>query len=138
MEIKIVKLYEGARIPERAHPTDAAYDLYAAKNEVVKPYCQAKVPTGIAMQIPQGWYGDIRPRSSMFSKGYDVSGVIDSGYRGEIMVILQNNSEKPCYIAKGERIAQMILLQHGSVDFIEVDALDGSDRGTGGFGSTGK
>lgn len=136
MEIKI-KLTDGAIVPSKAHFTDAAYDIYASENCIVPSKDVCKVHTGISMEIPLGWYGDMRPRSSMFSRNISVGGTIDSGYRGEIMVMIQNHSDDDYIIHRGDRIAQMVIAPCPAADFIEVKELSHSSRGTGGFGSSG-
>lgn len=132
-----VKLEAGAQMPKKAHRTDAAFDLYAYEDSVIFPYHRGTLRTGVRMEIPRGFYGDIRPRSSAFLKGFNVSGVIDSGYRGEVMVMVQNNSGLYYRIKKGDRIAQMIIAPAYDMILEEVDELSESDRGEHGFGSSG-
>ena len=134
-----VKLGENGKMPLRAHASDAGCDIYAAEDCVIGVGELKRVKTDLFMEIPQGYYGDIRPRSSWFSDGCDVSGVIDSGYRGEVKVMIQNHNEF-CrkIINKGDRIAQLLILPCPEFHFTEVEELGDSDRGEGGFGSSGK
>lgn len=133
-----IKLEDGAMAPKKAHDTDAAYDIYAFEEAAVPPHETQLLKTGFALAIPTGWYADIRPRSSMFRKGINVSGIIDSGYRGEVMVMVNNNSNTYLHVHKGDRIAQMLFSRYPAFTFEVTDVLPDSDRGTGGFGSTGR
>lgn len=146
MEIE-VKLESGANLPFRAHSTDGGADLYAYKFEgfedresVILPgRSEIIVDTGVKMAIPNGCIGDIRPRSSMFFKyGIVCAGTIDSGYRGNIKVCLRNLTDTSVQIDKGDRIAQICIIPVAICDFKDVIDLPESDRGEGGFGSTGK
>ena len=146
MEIE-VKLESGAHLPFRAHPTDGGADLYAYKFEgltdkesvILSGRSEIIVDTGVKMAIPKGYIGDIRPRSSMFFKhGIICAGTIDAGYRGNIKVCLRNLTDIPVQIDKGDRIAQICIVPVASCDFKDVIDLPESDRGEGGFGSTGK
>lgn len=149
MNIKFKKLHPDAVIPTKAHPTDAGFDLTAVSKEYDK-HGALVFGTGIAMEIPVGYVGLVFPRSSIAE--YDVAqsdavGVIDSGYRGEIMVKFKpttyyaknRDSLSPSRSYKvGERIAQIIIMPIPEVEFVETDNLSKTDRGTGGHGSTGK
>ena len=146
MEIE-VKLESGARLPFRAHPTDGGADLYAYRFEgfedresaVIRGRGELIVDTGVSMAIPENYIGDIRPRSSMFFKhGIICAGTIDSGYRGNIKVCLRNLTDSPVQIDRGDRIAQICIIPVAICDFKDVVDLPESDRGEGGFGSTGK
>lgn len=136
--IKVV-LDEGAIMPHRAHEADAGYDLYAMEDGCIFPNARAKFDTGVHMAIPVGYEGHIRSRSSMMlNKGCLTDGTIDSGYTGSIGVILFNLSGKLVEIKKGEKIAQLVIEPIFTPDLEEVDELEATERGSGGFGSTGK
>jgi len=138
--IQIKKFSPQAIIPSRAHDTDAGYDLHSIGSHTLFPHERKLIKTGIGVAIPEGYYGRIAPRSGLaYKHGIDVlAGVIDSGYRNEIGVILINFGDKSVDIENGDRIAQLIIEQCFDAEFAEVeDFLDQSDRGTGGFGSTG-
>jgi dUTP pyrophosphatase len=141
MEIKIKKLNEKAVIPKYAAPGDAGMDLTATSMEVVdeSTYGYVEYGTGLAMEIPEGHYGAIVPRSSISKKGMilaNTPGTIDSGYRGEIKVRFKWIHGTAIYDV-GERMAQIIIMKYPEVTFVEGELSD-TDRGAGGFGSTGK
>lgn len=123
----------------KAHPTDAAYDLHnTGGTTAIPPHHTIKIPTGIHIAIPEGHVGIIKERSSIGAKGLAVrGGVIDPGYTGEIMVLLQNNSPCSHVIQPGDRIAQLLVMPTSPVTPIEVEALQDTERGDAGFGSTG-
>lgn len=140
LEVKFKKLVETAKYPIKAHPTDAGADLTAVSREWNKEYGCWIYGTGIATEIPEGYVGLIFPRSSI--RKYTLTqcnavGVIDSSYRGEIMVSykLTNNKEKIYEI--GDKIAQLIILPYPEVSYIEVENLSETDRGENGHGSSG-
>lgn len=143
VRIKVKKLDEKAIIPMSAHLGDAGVDLYSIEDKIVNPGDVELVHTGIALEIPFGYEGQVRPRSgNALTKHYTVlntPGTIDSGYRGEIGVIIYNaNPNKMVDIHKGDRIAQLAINEIPTpLIFEEVDELDNTDRGTGGFGSSG-
>lgn len=140
MEVRIKKLTENAKMPTKAHATDAGYDLYAASTSVDKNY-NVVYGTGIAVEIPAGYVGLVFPRSSIASKDIMLSnsvGVIDSGYRGEVMAKFKRVTGEFDSYQVGDRIAQLIIIPYPEVTFVEVDELSDSDRGVGGYGSTGK
>ena len=131
-------------LPETATPQSAGYDLRAAIGEtvVLAPGDYAKVPTGIALQIPAGWEGQVRPRSGL-AIGHGVTvlnapGTIDADYRGEIGVVLINHGREPFEIHRGDRIAQVIIASAAQATWQEADELNESSRGSGGFGSSGR
>ena len=131
-------LKPGAKLPERAHPTDAGADLFSYENLEIYPNEQKLVDTGIAIKIPQGFAGFVYNRSSQGKKGITIPhsvGVIDSGYRDTIKVLLKNIGDDPYKIATGDRIAQLVIQKVELVGF--KDIWNDSTRGTGGFGSTG-
>lgn len=145
MTVKIKKLKENAVLPKRATEFSAGTDLYACIEEpiVLKPSELAKIPTGIAIELPRGDLAAfLFARSGLGVKhGITLSngvGVVDSDYRGEICVGLCNVSDKPYTIQPNERIAQMVIMPVVLADFTEVNELGDTQRGTGGFGSSGK
>lgn len=138
MKVKIMKVRESALLPTKAHPTDAGYDLYA-DTYTIDEYGNAVYGTGVAMEIPQGYVGLIFPRSSIYKYDLMLSnavGVIDSGYRGEIMAKFRKPLIGERYRLR-DRIAQIIIMPYPEVTLEEVDALSESDRGVGGYGSSG-
>lgn len=145
MKIKLKKLRDDAIIPMRGSQYAAGLDLYACLNHrgacTIQPHQTMKVGTGIALEIPDGYFGAIFARSGMAaSKGLRPSncvGVVDSDYRGEIIVALHNDTDTKQMFANGERIAQIVFLPYLAVDFCEVDELSDTARANGGFGSTG-
>lgn len=141
LEVRFERIDPWAIIPTRANRGDAGYDLYSATSGDVtlEPGQRHLFPTGIAFAIPEGYVGLVKPRSGLaLKKGIDVlGGVIDSGYRGDVGVILINTSNEPQTIGEGERVAQLLFQPVMEVELLEVDRIGGTQRGTGGFGSTG-
>ena len=143
MKIKIVKLKEEAILPEYQTAQSAAVDLAACLDEPVtlESLDRAVVPTGLAMALPAGFEAQIRPRSGLAAKhGIAMAngvGTIDADYRGEIGVIVVNLSKETFVIEPGMRIAQMIIARHEKAEWELVDSLDETERGAGGYGSTG-
>ncbi len=143
MRIEIRKLCDSAVLPVRGSEEAAGYDLCANLSGPLKigPGETAKVGTGLALAIPRGYFGAIFARSGLSVKQglrpANCTGVVDSDYRGEVIVALHNDSGEPRTIDPGERIAQIILLPYLAAEFDEVKELDETDRGDGGFGSTG-
>lgn len=144
MNVRIKKLTETAQIPERGSDFAAGYDLKADLPEeitILPGTCQ-KVKTGIAMEIPEGYFGGVYARSGLSTKEglrpANCVGVIDADYRGEIMVPVYNDSESNRVITPGQKIAQLIIQPFLVVEFEESDTLEETLRGEGGFGSTGK
>jgi deoxyuridine 5'-triphosphate nucleotidohydrolase len=138
--MRVRKLSPTAQVPKIAQPGDAAYDLYADA-DIVIPADGASylVPTGISLEIPVGHVGKIWSRSSMARFGTRVdAGVIDSNYRGPIMVMLFNTGREDYAISRGDRIAQLCILPIATPEPILVEVLGATNRGEGGFGSTGK
>jgi dUTP pyrophosphatase len=129
-------------LPGYAHPGDAGLDLYAADTTTLQPGERALVPCGIAIAIPHGHVGLVHPRSGLaVDHGLtllNAPGTIDSGYRGEVKVLLVNHGQQAVEIRHGERVAQLLLMPVTAVDVREVDRLDVTARGGGGFGSTGR
>lgn len=140
IEIKVKLARQGAKLPTRAHDTDAGWDLYADYDFQLGFMEIDRVDTGVKVAIPAGYYGQIVGRSGLAAKGILVhQGTIDSGYRGEIKVVVQSlGTMTRCKIERGNRIAQLIILPVPEVKWVEVDSLDETDRGTNGFGSTGR
>jgi len=140
--INLAKLHPNAVVPAFATDGDAGADLYSVEELTLAPYQKALVGTGIAIALPKGKVGLIHPRSGLAAKHgvtvLNTPGTIDSGYRGEIKVILFNSSDEEFRISVGDRIAQLVVQNYDSVLFYEVDSLDETSRGTGGFGSTGR
>lgn len=140
MNINIKKLTENAIIPRYAMPWDAGADLYSIEDFILPKRSFGIVSTGISIQIPIGYVGLVHPRSGLASKGITVMnapGTIDAGYRGEIKVILANHTDLDYNISMGDKIAQLVIQEVIEARFIEVQELEESDRGKGGFGSTG-
>jgi len=141
IKINVKRLTDSAKIPTYAHIGDAGADLYSSVDFLLPRDSAGAVPTGVAMEIPEGYVGYINPRSGMAIKGITVMnapGTIDSGYRGEIKVILVNHTDKDYQIAAGDKIAQMVFHKYHEVFFEPVDELALGSRGANGFGSSGK
>ena len=145
-QIQIKKLHPNAVIPTRGSASAAGCDLYAClagDGELTIPaHHTVMVPTGIAVALPEGTFGGVFARSGLASREglrpANCVGVVDSDYRGECLVALHNDTASPRTIRTGERIAQLVLLPYLPIEFCETDALPASERGEGGFGSTGK
>ena len=143
MRIEVKKLSDTAQLPVRGSEQAAGYDLCAdiAEQLEIAPGETAKVTTGLAFAIPEGYFGGIFARSGLSTKKglrpANCTGVVDSDYRGPVIVALHNDSTQTRVIEPGERIAQLILLPYLAAEFDEVEELDETDRGSGGFGSTG-
>lgn len=139
MRIKVKKLEENAKLPTHGHPGDAGMDFYCLEDVLFPSGKQERVRTGIAVEIPENHVGLIWDKSSIsFNLGLKVmGGVIDSSYRGEIIMNLLNVSDKPVLMAKDQKIAQMIIQRFEHCDILEVDELSETVRGEGREGSTG-
>ena len=138
--VKIKKLCPDAVTPSQSNPSDAAFDLYSVQDAQIAPQTRQLIKTGISIQIPFGFYGQILGRSGLaLKKGICIlGGVIDSGYLGEICVIMYNSDcSRSHEVKKGDRIAQIVFLECKSAIFQEVEQLSVSSRGANGFGSTG-
>ncbi len=144
MKIPVKKLSDAAKLPKYGSSFSAGADLYALLEEaVVIPSGETRlVHTGIAMEIPEGYGGFIYARSGLATKSglapANKVGVVDADYRGEIMVALHNHSSETRTVSSGDRIAQLVIAPFLKGDFFEADSLCDSERGVGGFGSTGK
>jgi dUTP pyrophosphatase len=142
--IQVKKLNDSAIIPARGSQQAAGYDLYACADHdiIIAPHSTIKVGTGLSMAIPAGYFGAVYARSGLAAKEglrpANCVGVVDSDYRGEIIVALHNDTDAERTIDKSERIAQIVVMPYLSVEFRETDELDDTERGSGGFGSTGK
>lgn len=152
MEVKVKLLSETAQPPTRGSAYAAGYDLRAdvmsmgddnipLKNVLIPSGKTVMIPTGIAMEIPSGYFGAIYPRSGLATKQglrlANQTGVLDSDYRGPVIVALRNESDVDRIIEHGDRIAQLVIQPYLSVEWAIVDELDDTERGAGGFGSTG-
>lgn len=138
--LAVKKLNPKATIPTKNHSADAGYDLYALDGTIVPKHTHKLIKTGIALDIPKGYVGLVWPRSGLAYKfGLDVfAGVIDSGYRGDVGVILFNSQYSDYHVEAGDRIAQIVLQKVENFDLVEVEDLENNTlRGTGGFGSSG-
>lgn len=143
MELPTARLRDGARLPTRAHAGDAGLDLYAADAATIAPGERASIGTGIAVEIPDGFAGLVLPRSGLAARHgialVNAPGLIDSGYRGEVRVLLLNTDRlEPFDVRPGERIAQLVVTRVSDAEPVEVEALEASVRGEGGFGSSGR
>lgn len=142
IELKVEKIYSDAIIPSYAHSGDAAFDLNSYIDYVLQPGEWKIFGTGLKVEIPIGYEMQIRPRSGLASKTgvtvLNAPGTIDSGYRGELGIILVNHGKESYAVKKGERIAQGLISRVVEISIKEVEKLSDSVRGEGGFGSTGK
>lgn len=146
--LQVKLLHENAKVPTRGSGGAIGWDLYAAVHayaslpvlEYIRPHSTVKVPTGISIAIPHGYYGRVAPRSGLAAKqGVDIlAGVIDSDYRGEVMVLLHNTTDRDILVDVGKPIAQLILERADVGKLMVVDELSSTARGAGGFGSTDK
>ena len=143
MELRFARLREDAVVPTRAHDGDAGLDLYAAEAAHLGPGERWSVPTGIAVEIPEADAGLVLPRSGL-AREHGIAlvnspGLVDSGYRGELRVLLLNTDPAETYrVAPGDRIAQLLVVPFATVEPVETEALAESARGDGGFGSSGR
>lgn len=143
--MRFKRLTDNAKIPTRATDGSAGYDLYGNNTYTIEilPHTTVMIPTGLAMEIPVGLFGAIFARSGLATKRglrpANCVAVIDEDYRGDIIIPLHNDSDEPRYVDPGERIAQLVFLPYylADVDWEEVDELSETDRGNGGFGSSG-
>lgn len=134
-----IKLDEGAKMPTRAHDTDAGLDLYARDTQIVCAKESAKFDTGVHIELPVGTVGMLKSKSGLNVKhGITSEGVIDVGYTGSIVVKLYNNSGYDYKVNKGDKISQLVILPILTPELELVDVLDETDRGSNGFGSSGK
>ena len=140
IDVAVRRLRPDANVPKQAYEGDAGLDLSACEAVVLAPGTRAVVPTGLAVEIPEGYAGFVQPRSGLAARhGIGVvnsPGLIDSGYRGEVRVVLLNTGEEPFSVEPGMRIAQLVVLPVAAVRLVEVDELAASERGSRGFGSS--
>jgi len=142
LEIPVMLLAPGARLPQRAYEHDAAYDLFSVENAIVAPQQRQVIGTGVALGLPPGIAGLTLPRSGLAAE-YGIAlvnapGLIDPGYRGEVRIILINTDRHhPFHVHVGDRIAQLLVVSLTAVDFFETVQLDATERGERGFGSSG-
>ncbi len=141
IELPIRRLREDATVPARAYDGDAGLDLAACERIVLAPGERATVGTGLAIAIPDGYAGFVQPRSGLAAKNgitiVNTPGLVDSGYRGELKVILLNTDERDAFVVEpGMRIAQLVVMPVPLVDPVEVEELPESERGVRGFGSS--
>ena len=141
IELPITRLHEEAVVPERAYAGDAGLDLAACERVELGPGQRALVGTGLAVAIPQGYAGFVQPRSGLAARhGLSIvnsPGLVDSGYRGELRVVLLNTDASERFVVEpGMRIAQLVVLPVPELELVEVDELPGSERGVRGFGSS--
>ena len=141
MVLRFKRISPKAVLPAYAHPSDAGMDLFSVDDLVIHPGARSLVHTGLVMMLPPLYEAQIRPRSGLaLKRGVTVlntPGTIDSGYRGEIGVILANFGSEPFEVKKGDKIAQMIIAPVTQPEIAETDSIDETDRGGNGFGSTG-
>jgi dUTP pyrophosphatase len=141
MQLKVKRLNPAATLPSYARAGDAGLDLFAVKALSIAPGASALVPTGIAIELPPGTEGQVRPRSGLALKHaitvLNTPGTVDEGYRGEVGVILINHGQTMFAVEAGMKIAQLVVSPRMQVEVTEVAALQDSERGAGGFGSTG-
>jgi len=140
MKLKFKKLDPNAVIPNYAHEGDSGMDVTTIDNVTIKPHSFVKVHTGLAAVIPEGYEIQVRPRSGLQSKYGIVGawGTVDSGYRGEIGIALYNHNDDPYYVYAGDRVAQLVLAPVVRAEIEETCSLDATERGSDGFGSTGR
>ncbi len=142
IELAVTRLRPDATLPRRAHEGDAGLDLATCERVELGPGQRALVSTGVAIALPDGYAGFVQPRSGLAARHgvtiVNAPGLIDSGYRGELRVVLLNTDREHTFVAEpGDRIAQLVVLAVPGVAVVEVAELPSSARGTGGFGSTG-
>lgn len=140
-QIKIKRIHPDAELPQQAHPGDAGLDLFSVEEKVIEPGEAALIATGIQIELPKGTEAQVRPRSGLALKHsvtvLNSPGTIDEGYRGEVKVILINHGKNEFKVEKQMKIAQMVIAPVAMVFIEEVEELAVSERGAGGFGSTG-
>jgi deoxyuridine 5'-triphosphate nucleotidohydrolase len=141
LELKVVKTHPDAKLPHRAHDSDSGYDVYSVEEVVVPGRGSVVVPVGLTLAyITPGYWFRVEPRSGLGFK-HNVQphlGIIDNGYRGDLGIKLYNFSDANVTLTKGSRVAQLILYPHITANITETNEIDNTERGEGGFGSTGK
>ena len=141
MTLRFKKIHPDAVLPSYAHEGDAGMDVRSVEDAEIAPGSRALVHTGLVMILPRGYEAQVRPRSGLALKHgvtvLNTPGTIDEGYRGEVGVILANFGDAPFAVKKGDRIAQVVVAPVTRAEIVETDEVDGTERGGGGFGSTG-
>lgn len=139
MTIPVQRLHPDATLPTYAHPGDAGMDVYSNEEVTLQPRERKAVSTGISMAVPEGYVALVWEKSGRALKEglSTMAGVVDAGYRGEVMIVVLNVSETPIQISRGQKLAQILIQPVVSGMIREVESLEDSSRGTGGFGSTG-
>jgi len=141
LQVKVVRLDEGLSLPDYARAGDAGLDLLAREPVTLAPGEWRLVPTGIAIELPSGWAGFVLPRSGLAANHgvtcLNSPGLVDSGYRDELRVVLINHAGMPYQVRRADRIAQLVVQPVAHIVWAPVDALAASERGTGGFGHSG-
>jgi dUTP pyrophosphatase len=142
VELRVLKLRDDASLPLRAREGDAGLDLRAVESATIAPGARATIPTGIALEIPPRHAGLVLPRSGLAARHgialVNAPGLIDSGYRGEVKVLLLNTGRDAFEVEPGDRIAQLLLVPYAEAEAVEVAEVGASARGDDGFGSTGR
>lgn len=139
MKIKIKKLHNEAKMPSNGTKHAAGFDLYSTKSIVLNPKIPTMIPTGIAFEIPTGYCGVVYSRSSTAKKGLIITPlIVDSDYRGEVFILVNNQTREPYHIEVGDRIAQMRIEKLIDTEYEWADELSETERGSGGYGSTGR
>jgi len=140
LNVKVKRIHAAAKLPERGSNWSAGADLFCLDAFTLQPRERKSVPTGLSIEIPPGWYGRVAPRSGLAARhGVDtLAGVVDPDYRGELLVLIINTGDAPVSFCAGDRIAQLIIERAAVAQYVWVDELSDSDRGAGGFGSTGR
>lgn len=133
-----IALDPGAKMPTRAHKTDAGIDLYSPKRTVIRANDHVSIDTGVHVQIPEGYVGLLTSKSGLMKEGLTSRGTIDAGYTGSVQAVLFNHSGKTYIVEKGQKITQLVILPIITPDLEVVHSLEDTERGNGGFGSTGK
>jgi dUTP pyrophosphatase len=141
MTLKFRRIHPDATLPSYAHEGDAGMDVRSVEDVEIAPGSRALVHTGLVMMLPPGWEAQVRPRSGLALKHgvtvLNTPGTIDAGYRGEVGVILANFGEGPFKVAKGDKVAQIVVAPVARAEIVESAEVDETERGAGGFGSTG-
>ena len=141
MQVKVKKITNDAKIPKIEHEGDAGFDIYSNEETTILPMERKLIGTGISISVPKGFEAQVRPKSGLaINHGLtllNTPGTIDAGYRGEVKVIIMNLGKEEYKIEKGKKIAQVVFNKIEEPELIEVEELDESQRGEGGFGSTG-
>ena len=142
MTVAFKRVHPDAILPAYAHEGDAGMDVRSVEDVVIPRGGRALVHTGLVMALPMGWEAQVRPRSGLALKHgvtvLNTPGTIDAGYRGEVGVILANFGDADFAVAKGDKVAQIVVAPVTQAEVVEVDSVDDTERGAGGFGSTGK